>query len=145
MQERTGAARGTRITVRLSREEQHKVEEAAKTRGHASPSAFVRAAIQNELNGRREQTGTEERIAGGFDRISKDISRVGRSQRALFALMDTFAKTMLTCVPEPPSDAKPQAIARARDRYDQLMKNAGRSMSGDARSAMQNLVDHGAN
>ena len=54
MQERTGAARSTRITVRLSREDQHKVEEAAKTRGHASPSAFVRAAIQNELNGRRE-------------------------------------------------------------------------------------------
>ena len=145
MQQRSGAARSTRITVRLSREDQHKVEEAAKTRGHASPSAFVRAAIQNELNGRREQTGTEERIAGGFDRISKDISRVGRSQRALFALMDTFAKTMLTCVPEPPSDARPQAIARARDRYDQLMKNAGRSMSGDARSAMQDLVDHGAN
>ena len=145
MQERSGAATSTRITVRLSREDQHKVEEAAKTRGHASPSAFVRAAIQNELNGRREQTGTEERIAGGFDRVSKDISRLGRSQQALFALMDTFAKTMLTCVPEPPSDARPQAIARARDRYDQLIKNAGRSMSGDARSAMQDLVDHGAN
>jgi len=145
MRERIGAARSTRITVRLSREDQHKVEEAAKTRGHASPSAFVRAAIQNELNGRREQTGTEERIAGGFDRVSRDISRVGRNQQALFALVDTFAKTMLTCVPEPPSDAKPQAIARARDRYDQLMKNAGRSMSGDARSAMQDLVDHGTN
>lgn len=147
MRERTGAARSTstRITVRLSREDQHKVEEAAKTRGHASPSAFVRAAIQNELNGRREQTGTEERIAGGFDRVSRDISRVGRNQQALFALVDTFAKTMLTCVPEPPSDAKAQAIARARDRYDQLIKNAGRSMSSDARSAMQGLVDHGTN
>src|ERR1700679_4051661 len=143
MQERTGAARSTRITVRLSREDQHKVEEAAKTRGNASPSAFVRAAIQNELNGRREQTGTEERIAGGCDRVSRDISRVGRRQQALFGLLDTFAKPMLTCVQEPPSDAKPQAIARARDRYDQLMKNAGRSMSGDARSAMQRLVDHG--
>jgi Arc/MetJ-type ribon-helix-helix transcriptional regulator len=145
MQQRKGAAGSARITVRLSHEDQHKVEEAAKTRGHASPSAFVRAAIRNELNGRREQTGTEERIAGGFDRVSKDISRVGRSQQALFALVDTFAKTMLTCVPEPPSDARPQAIARARDRYDQLMKNAGRSMSGDARSALQDLVDHGAN
>ena len=70
---------------------------------------------------------------------------MGRNQQALFALVDTFAKTMLTCVPEPPSDAKPQAIARARDRYDQLMKNAGRSMSGGAHSAMQNLVEHGAN
>jgi Arc/MetJ-type ribon-helix-helix transcriptional regulator len=145
MQERSGAGTNTRITVRLSREDQHKVEEAAKTRGHASPSAFVRAAIRNELNGRREQAGTEERIAGGFDCVSREISRVGRNQQALFALVDTFAKTMLTCVPEPPSDARPQAIARARDRYDQLMKNAGRSMSGDARSAMQDLVDHGTN
>ena len=145
MQQRLGAARSARIAVRLNQEDHHRVEEAAKTRGYASPSAFVRAAIRNELNGRREQTGTEERIAGGFDRVSKDISRVGRSQQALFALVDTFAKTMLTCVPEPPSDARPQAIARARDRYDQLMKNAGRSMSGDARSAMQDLVDHGAN
>ena len=145
MQQRSGATRSTKFAVRLSGEDHHRVEEAARTRGYASPSAFVRAAIQNELNGRREQTGTEERIAGGFDRISKDISRVVRSQQALFALVDTFAKTMLTCVPEPPSDARPQAIARARDRYDQLMKNAGRSMSGDARSAMQDLVDHGAN
>src|ERR1700684_4463316 len=111
MQERTEAARSTRIPARLSLEDQHKVEEAAKTRGHASPNAFVRAAIQNELNGRREQTRTEEAIAGRFDRVSKDISRVGRSQQALFALLDTFAKTMLTCVPEPPPDAKPQAIA----------------------------------
>src|SRR5579863_7674732 len=126
MQERTGAARSTRITVRLSHEDQHKVEEAAKTRGHASPSAFVRTAIQNELNGRREQTGTEERIAGGFDRVSRDISRVGRNQQALGAPVDTCAKPMPTCVPEPPSDAKPQAIAGARDRYDQLIKNAGR-------------------
>src|ERR1700733_15050934 len=122
MQERTGAARSTRITVRLSREDQHKVEEAAKTRGHASPSAFVRAAIRNELNGRREQTGNEARKGGGLDLVLKYLSRVGRSQQAFFALVDTFAKTMLTCVPEPPSDARPQAIARARDRYDQLMK-----------------------
>ena len=145
MQQRSGVARSARITFRLSREDQHKVEEAAKTGGHASPSAFVRTAIRNELNGRGEQTGTEERIAGGFDRGSRDIYRVGRSQQALFALVDTFAKTMLTCVPEPPSDARPQAIARARDRYDQLIKNAGRSMSGDARAAMQDLVDHGTN
>src|SRR5580698_11047699 len=106
MQQRSGAARSARIAVRLSQEDHYRVDEAAKTRGYASPSAFVRAAIQNELNGRREQTGSEERIAGGFDRVSKDISRVARSQQAVFALVDTFAKTMLTCVPEPPSDAK---------------------------------------
>lgn len=145
MQRRSGTARSARIAVRLSQEDHRRVEETAKTRGYATPSAFVRAAIRNELNGRAELTGTEERIAGGFDRMSREISRVCRSQQAIFALMDTFAKTLLTCVPEPPPDVRPQAIARARDRYQQLIQNAGRSMSSDARATMRNLEDHGAN
>lgn len=99
--------------MRLSQEDHRRFEEVAKTGGYRSPSAFVRAAIRNELNGRAELR-TEERIAGGFDRMSREISRVGRSQQAIFALMDTFVKTLLTCVPEPSPDAKPQAIARAR-------------------------------
>jgi len=140
-----GPARCARIAVRLSSEDQHQVEEAAKTRGYASPSAFVRAAIRNELNGRVELTGTEERIAGGLERVSREIFRVGRGQQALFALVDVFAKAVLTCVPEPPSDARQQAVARARERYDRLIKNAGQAMSGDARAAMQDLVNHGAN
>lgn len=145
MQQRSAAKRSARIAVRLSQDDHRRVEEAATTGGYASPSAFVRAAIRNELNGRAELTGTEERIAGGFDRMSREISRVGRSQQAIFALMDTFAKTLLTCLPEPSPDAKPQAIARARDRYDQLIRSAGRSMSGDARTTMRDLEDHGAN
>jgi len=32
---------------------------------------------------------------------------------------------VLTCVPEPPADSKPQAIALARDRYHRLIKAAG--------------------
>lgn len=143
MQQRSAAKRSARIAVRLSQEDHRRVEETAKTGGYASPSAFVRAAIRNELNGRAELTGTEERIAGGFDRMSREISRVGRSQQAIFALMDTFAKTLLTCLPEPSPDAKPQAIARARDRYEQLIRSAGRSMSGDARTTMRDLEDHG--
>ena len=93
--------------------------------------------------GERELTGAEERIAGGFDRVSRDIFRVGRGQQALFALFDAFAKVVLTCVPEPPPDARPQAIARAKERYDRLVKSAGQNMSGDARAAMKDLVDHG--
>jgi hypothetical protein len=135
--------RSARIAVRLSREDQHQVEEATKARGYATPSAFIRAAIRNELNGRAELSGTVERIAGGFDCVSKDIFRVGRGQQALFALVDSLAKAVLTCLPEPPPDARPQAIARARERYDRLIKTAGQAMSGDARAAMQDLVGHG--
>ena len=76
MQEHTGKARNARIAVRLSREDQHQVEQAAKTRGYANSSAFIRAAIRNELNGREEMTGTEERIAAGFDRVSRDFRAV---------------------------------------------------------------------
>ncbi|MGD0048156.1 MAG: ribbon-helix-helix domain-containing protein [Bryobacteraceae bacterium] len=116
MRQHAGAARTARIAVRLSSEEQYQIEAAAKTRGYANPSAFIRAAIRNESKGRTELTGTEERIAGGFDGVSRNIFRVERGQHALFALVDTFAKMVLTCVAEPPPDARPQATDRARER-----------------------------
>jgi Arc/MetJ-type ribon-helix-helix transcriptional regulator len=145
MKQRGSSARSARVAVRLSREEQRQVEEMARTRGYANPSAFIRAAIRNELDGRAELTGTDERIGAGFNRVSRDIFRVGRGQQALFALVDALAKAILTCVPEPPPEARPQAIARAKERYERLLKAAGKAMSGDARAAMQELVDHGTN
>ncbi|HEX4133795.1 MAG TPA: hypothetical protein VHY84_04165 [Bryobacteraceae bacterium] len=45
--------------------------------------------------------------------------------------------------PEPPADAKAQAVARARERHDRLLKTVGRSMLGDSAAAMQDLVSHG--
>ena len=77
--------------------------------------------------------------------MARDMVRLARGQQALFALVDTLAKTILTCVPEPPPDARPQAIARAKERYDRLMKAAGQSMSNGAHAAMQDLSGHGTN
>ncbi len=145
MRQPTGAPRRARMALRLSQEDRDQIELAVKGRGYASPSALIRAAIRNELNGQPELTETEERIAGGFDRVSRDIVRLALGQQALFALMDTLAKAILTCVPEPPADARPQAIARAKERYDRLMKTAGQSMSNGAHTAMQDLTGHGAN
>ena len=140
-----GTSRNARVAVRLTKEEQHQVEEAAKTTGYANSSAFIRAAIRNELDGRAELTGTDERIGAGFDRVSRDIFRVGRGQQALYALIDAFAKATLACMPEPQPEARPQAIARAKERYGRLVKAAGQAMSGDARAAMQDLVGHDTN
>jgi Arc/MetJ-type ribon-helix-helix transcriptional regulator len=145
MKQHASTSRNARVAVRLTLEEQRQVEEATKTRGYASPSAFIRAAIRSELDGRAELTGTEERIVGGFERVSRDIFRVGRGQQALYALVDALAKVILGCMPEPPPEARPQAIARAKERYERLVKAAGQNMSGDARAAMQDLVDHGTN
>jgi Arc/MetJ-type ribon-helix-helix transcriptional regulator len=138
-------ARAARIALRLSREDRVRIDEAVKARGYTSPSAFIRAAIQNELNGRPELSKTEDLIAGGFEGLSHDNIRIVRGQQALHALLDTFVKTVLTCLPEPSIDARPQAIARAKDRYHQLVKTAGQAMAGNAVGTLPDLVEHGTN
>ena len=135
-------ARDARIAVRVSIQDQVEIEQAAKVRGYSSPSAFVRAAIRNELHGREELTAIEERIGGSFERLSNENARLGRAVQALFALVDALSKTVLTCVPEPPLDAKPQAVALARERYHRLIKSAGLAMSGESRATMEELVTH---
>ena len=50
MRKNTGAARGARIAVRPGRADRGRIDEAVKTRGYTSPSAFIRSAIRNELN-----------------------------------------------------------------------------------------------
>jgi Arc/MetJ-type ribon-helix-helix transcriptional regulator len=84
MREANGAARTARIALRLSQEDRDQIEQAVKTRGYESPSALIRAAIRNELDERPELSESEERIAGGFERMSREIadSHVG-SKRCL--------------------------------------------------------------
>ena len=137
------ARKTVKLTLRVSEEAAAQIADAARTKGYGTPTAFMRAAIQHELSDRSELSDAEQRIASSFDRLSRDVFRVGRAQQALFALLDTLTKTFLTCVPEPSSDARKQAIARAKERYDLLMKTAGRAMVGEARAAMRDLVDNG--
>ena len=142
MEKSAASLRDARIAVRVSGEDLSEIEEAARTRGYRSPSAFVRTAIRNELHGREELSGIEERIIGSFEQMSNDNFRLSRALQALFALLDALSKTVLTCVPEPPADARPQAIALARDRYHRLIKSAGIAMSGEARVIMEDLLSH---
>lgn len=93
--------------VRISPELDQRMQQAVRDRGFRTPSAFLRAAIENELSGQAELTGAEERIATGFERITREMFRMGRGQQALFALVDALTKTFLTCVPEPPAEATP--------------------------------------
>ena len=138
------APKSARMGVRLSAGEQKDILRAAETRGYSCPSAFIRDAIHNELSGRSEWMASEQRISAGFDRLAQEIVRLGRSQQALFALVDALTKTVLTCIPEPPADARPQAVARGRERYDRLIKSAGYSMVGDAELAMRELANYAA-
>jgi Arc/MetJ-type ribon-helix-helix transcriptional regulator len=136
------ATRTARLSFRLSKEEEVQVEQAAKERGYLNPSAFIRAAIRNELSGRgNEITEADRRIAASMERVSGDILRVNRGQQALFAVTDALVKTFLTCVPEPPREAMSQSVARARDRYARFVASAGQGMVGESYAAMQELVD----
>jgi Arc/MetJ-type ribon-helix-helix transcriptional regulator len=136
------ATRTARLTVRFSREEAVQIAELAKERGYLSPSAFIRSAVRNELTGRESEiSDAEQRIAATLERLSRDVFRYNRRQQALFAVIDTFVKTFLTCVPEPPRDGISQSVARARDRYERFIKSAGQAMVGDSEAALHDLVN----
>jgi hypothetical protein len=85
--------------------------------------------------------GAEERLATSLDQMSREITRLDRSQQALFALVDSLAKILLTCIPEP--DGHALAAAGAQGRHARLLKSAGQAMGDDSRLAMKELVKHG--
>jgi hypothetical protein len=74
--------------MRMSEDAAAQIAEAARIKDYGSPTAFIRAAIQHELSDRPELSDAEQRIASSFDRLSRDVFRVGRGQQALFALLE---------------------------------------------------------
>ena len=133
-----------RRTIRLTTDTDDRIQSAAKQRGYSSPSSFLRSAIQKELGEREEgMIGTEERLAASIEQVRREVFRLGRTQQALFAFVDSLAKILLTCLPEPGGEAMEAAVARARGRHARLLKSAGRAMVGDSQVAMQDLVNRG--
>jgi len=132
-----------RRTIRLTADIDERLQSTAKLKGYANPSAFLRAAIDHELSGREDTLiGAEERLAASMEQMRREIFRLGRAQQALFAFVDSLAKVLLTCVPEPSGEAMGAAVARARGRHTRLLKSAGQAMV-DSHLAMQDLLNHG--
>ena len=130
--------------IRFSETTDKRIREATEKRGFSSPTAFIRHAVEQELSGHREEL-VECRGAVGRRYRAGPAGGVtlGRAQQALFALVDSLAKILLTCIPEPDGHALEAAVARAQGRHARLLKNAGQAMGGDSRLAMQELVKHG--
>jgi len=131
-----------RRAVRFSPELDRQIQKAAKDGGFRNTSAFIRTAIEYYMKSRNELSGIEEQNAASFDRLSKDDRRILRGPQALFAMVDALARVVVTCVPEPPMEARAQVIASAKDRYAKLMKSAGQALTKHTMSAMQELMDH---
>jgi hypothetical protein len=129
--------------VRIHEDLDGKLQKTARERGYRTPSAFIRAAIESEVKSRNEMAGMEAQTAASFDRVSQELRRLHRNQQALFALVDALTRLVATCVPEPPSETRAQAIAEGKDRYRRLIRSAGQVMATDALASLQELLDHG--
>src|SRR5260370_33160426 len=93
--------------IRFSEKTIKELEATGRQRGFASPSAFVRYAVKQELGGREEGlTEAEERIAASVAQGRRDLSRLPRAQQAPFASTATPPTATLTCMPHTPADAK---------------------------------------
>ena len=95
--------KATRITgIRFSEATYKAVVQAAKARDFASPSAFMRAAVEKELRGADATLGeSEQRIGASLEKYSKQVRRVSTGQQALFAYVDALAKVILSTLPIP--------------------------------------------
>jgi hypothetical protein len=86
--------------IRLPEKTLNAIEAAAQLRGFASTSVFIRYAIDQELaHGEDGLAGAEKRLGASLEQMRQDQYRLMRMQQAVFALLDTLTKTLLTCVP----------------------------------------------
>ncbi len=129
--------------IRFSEKAVKEIDGAARKRGFSSPSAFIRYAVDQELVGRQEDMiSAEDRLVASIERVQHEVIRLARAQQALFALVNSLAKVMLTCMPEPAGESMEAAVAKAQARHARLLKNAGQSM-GVSQSDIQDLVSRG--
>ena len=133
----------TRITgIRFSEATYKAVVQAARTRDYASPSAFMRAAVEKELRGTDSTLiESEQRIGASLEKYSKQVRRVSTGQQALFAYVDALAKVILSTLPDTDEDTRKAAAARGKLRYSRFLKSVGANMVGDAQAALSELVN----
>ena len=123
-------------TVRLPRVLLDRTAKEMRSHGFTSLSAFIRIALQNELDGRE----AEERLASTMERLARELRRLDTTHQAEFAFLDALARVMLHCLPEPPADIRDQTIAKAKERHQKLLKIAAANMQGDAQADLTELM-----
>jgi Arc/MetJ-type ribon-helix-helix transcriptional regulator len=114
--------------------------EAVRQRGFRSVSSFVRHALQNELRqGDAAAIHMEERIIATIARLASEVRAVHTAQMATYALADTLAKVILTCLPEPQGEVLEQAKSRGKRRYERFLVSVAQGMAGDSKRALEQL------
>jgi len=128
-------------TIRLPERLPEQIAQEARRRGYASTSAFIRDAIQRELDGHHALSDNSEQQAEST-RIQQALARIITIQQAQFALFDELAQVVLRCIPEPPAAEQEHATALAKKRHERLLTMAALHMQGNARQVLEEFVGH---
>ena len=132
-----------RFYVRASDYLAGQIEKAASERGFDSVAAFIRQTISNELRtGDSAIRETEDSITATLDLLAKEVHSLQTAQQALYALVDSFVRLFLMCVPEPSGDAVDPVKARAAARYHNFLRNVAHNMSGNVQEDLKLLLGY---
>ena len=124
-------------TVRLPGFLVDRLAKEMRPRGYTALSAFIGIALQNELDGRE----AEQRTASTMDRLARELRRLDTTHQAEFAFLDALARVILHCLPEPQVETRDQAMAKAKERHQKILKMAALNMQGDARADLMELIE----
>ena len=132
--------------LRLPDDVKERLEQAQKERGYSSANAFIVEAIEEKLQRRdaaESVSESEARIAADFSRIMRELRSVHTTQQAQYALLDAVAKYVSTCIIEPPPDVLVSARARGKLRYEKLLREAAKTITGEVENSLLESVASG--
>ncbi len=129
--------------LRLSDDLKTRLEQAQKVRGYKSVNAFIVEVIEEKLqrtDAVDSASESEAPIAADFSRIVREVRSVHNTQQAQYALLDALTKYVSTCVVEPPQDLLVSARARGKLRYEKLLREAARTITGESENFLLDSV-----
>jgi len=88
----------------------------------------------------RGLTGAEERLAGSIEQVRRYVYRLARAQQAAVRLPRHARADTTDVRARTAADAKPQAVARDRERHGRLLKAAGRGVLNESSATMRDLI-----
>src|SRR6266536_4697563 len=133
-------------SIRLREALKEKVEEISTERGYRSCSAFMVEAIEEKLrrdDALESMSETEARIAASFNQVHRQLQSLHTAIQGQFALTDALAKYLLTCIVEHPGELLTSARARAKDRYEKLLRMAAKTITREIENPLMETVNDG--
>ena len=125
----------SQLTIRFPEARVTQIRTAAREKGFVSPTALMRHAIERDLAD--DDNKAEKRMTAVLCQIGRDLDQLSEVQQTLFAFVDTLAKTVLTAMPEQPS----QSVARGKERYERFLQNAAAALADGLPASLRKDVE----